>query len=542
MATATTVRVAIMAMLLLACTAKAQSAAIDCEATLVLTTGGLLCGGLVEAGSGQVAAYLGIPYGENTGGDGRFQPPVPRRPWAGVLRATRTGASCPQVALGEGGGAGMESEDCLVINVWAPFQPASGPRPVLVFVHGGGFLVGNATDALAAADVDWYNLDGRFLAAEHDLVVVSMNYRLGAFGFLAGVADAAGNQGILDQQLALRWVQDNIAVFGGDPGQVTLVGESAGGISVAVHLFGAPDSAPLFQRAIIESNPAGVGIHTMAEAQQQAERLLGNLDCLITFDRRACLLSKTVEEIQAAQAPELDLLNLVAYGSNALLSWMPVVDGVVIARQPLTAALDGSGGKPVIIGNNADEAFSFFNMLATDDLSPIMAEMVLDLLLGTGPARVIQLNYMVGAPDTAAAMLDGVGDYMFMCPAELAATAAEVGYHYRFVHVPQYVGGMTGGDLCHERACHAVELPYVFGTGRFTDGFSMADRAVSDRMMAAWAAFARGEGDAAEGLADWPAAQRTARGVPTLWLDDAWSVTDIPAPRCLAWEGFYRSR
>lgn len=549
MANAITLRAAVVlraalltALWLLTCAAMAQGSPPECQATMVLTSGGLLCGGVVDAGPGEVAAYLGIPYGEDTGGEARFLPPVPRRPWVGVLRATHTGASCPQVALGDGGGAPNQSEDCLVINVWTPLQRASTPRPVLVFVHGGGFLVGNATDALASEEVDWYNLDGRFLAAQHDLVVVSMNYRLGAFGFLAGVAGAEGNQGIQDQQLALRWVQDNIAVFGGDPRQVTLVGESAGGISVAVHLFAAPGSAPLFQRAIIESNPAGVGIHTMEEARQQGERLLGNTGCLLSFDRRACLLDKTMEEIQAAQAPELDLVHLVAHGSNALLAWMPVVDGRVIGQQPLLAALDGAGGKPVIVGNNADEAFSFFNMLASDDLDPIMAEIVLDLLLGTGPARMIQLNYMVGAPDTSAAMLDGVGDYMFLCPAELAAVAAEVGYHYRFVHVPQYVGGMTGGDLCHERACHAVELPYVFGTGRFAGGFSEADRAVSDRMMATWVAFARGEGDEDGGLLGWPTAGQGTLGVPTLLLDEAWSVQDVPAQRCKAWESFYRSR
>src|SRR5690625_550331 len=264
------------ATLLLGLTAQAFAADTECTAPDRTTSAGTVCGTAVDVAGTPVDAYLGMPYGEDTGGENRFAAPVPKSPWDGVFSATEPGAACPQVPLSVADGPGSpESEDCLVLNVWTPAAENTGADlPVLVFIHGGGFLVGTATDAPAAPDAGWYNLDGRFLAAEQGLVVVSFNYRLGAFGFLGGLPDFAGNYGILDQQLALRWVQDNIASFGGDPANVTLMGESAGGTSVAVHAFAAPDSSDLFRRAIIESNPAGFGVYEPGEARGQAERFL----------------------------------------------------------------------------------------------------------------------------------------------------------------------------------------------------------------------------------------------------------------------------
>ncbi|XP_009076545.1 PREDICTED: acetylcholinesterase, partial [Acanthisitta chloris] len=206
------------------------------------------------APSSRVAAFLGIPYAEPPVGPLRFAPPRPARPWLGVLEASSYPHACfqPVDTMFPGfGGSEMwnpnreMSEDCLYLNVWVPEPKPSNPAPVLVWIYGGGFYSG-------AASLDVY--DGRFLAQAEKVLVVSMNYRVGALGFLAlpGHPEAPGNVGLLDQRLALRWVQTNIASFGGDPNSVTLFGESAGAASVGLHLLtGAGGS--LFRRAILQS-------------------------------------------------------------------------------------------------------------------------------------------------------------------------------------------------------------------------------------------------------------------------------------------------
>ncbi len=514
----------------------------ECTSATVPTKSGDVCGVLVEAEGRLVAAYLGVPYGEDTGGTNRFAPPVPRAPWDGVLSAVRPGDACPQVRLqvAEGGPAQPQSEDCLFLNVWTPAEAPAAPLPVLVFIHGGGFLVGTATDSLASEDVDWYNIDGRFLAAEQRLVVVSMNYRLGAFGFLGGLDGFSGNYGILDQQLALRWVKENVAQFGGNPDQVTIVGESAGATAVAVHLFAAPGSAELFDRAIMESNPAGVGIYDQDQARAQAERFLRSAGCLVTLTRLSCLQSKSIEQLIEAQAPDISLLSLADRGVNTLLAWLPTVDGEVVTRQPLLAALDGASDKAFLIGNNDDEAFSFLGRFVTEDVNPLIGAALYEILFGDKVADMVQRDYVDGAADTATALLSGVGDYMFMCPAELTALASERGYHYRFSHPPEYSGGLTGGITCGERTCHAVELPYVFGTGRFPGGFSEADRAVSDQMMSLWSAFARGEADIGAAFRGWPAAVTADGTANTLVISSASAVEPFPSQRCAPWGEHYR--
>ncbi|NWZ88882.1 CHLE Cholinesterase, partial [Nesospiza acunhae] len=205
---------------------------------LVSTSSGAVRGFLVSAGpSSLAAAFLGIPYAEPPLGPLRFAPPRPARPWGGVLDALSYPHACfqPVDTMFPGfGGSEMwnpnreMSEDCLYLNIWAPAPRPKTPAPVLVWIYGGGFYSG-------AASLDVY--DGRFLAAAEGVLVVSMNYRVGALGFLAlpGHPEAPGNVGLLDQRLALRWVQANIAAFGGDPGAVTLFGESAGAASLVEH-------------------------------------------------------------------------------------------------------------------------------------------------------------------------------------------------------------------------------------------------------------------------------------------------------------------
>jgi len=201
-----------------------------------------------------VVNYLGIPYAEAPVGELRFAPPVARAGWDEPVGPIRTPVTCPQTALGIAGG----EEDCLIVNVHVP-DPAPVDAPVIVWIHGGAFLVNSGVG------LDRSTL-GDLLARDQGVIVVSMNYRLGPFGFFRQDGVAEGNQGILDQQLALRWVRDHVALFGGDPERVTLMGESAGGVSVCLHLL-APESRGLFHRAVTQSGLCDAELATLDEAE-----------------------------------------------------------------------------------------------------------------------------------------------------------------------------------------------------------------------------------------------------------------------------------
>jgi para-nitrobenzyl esterase len=224
-----------------------------------------------------VEAFLGIPYGAPATGAGRWAPPRPVSPWTGVRPAADPGPACPQPARPFSewahGPLPATDEDSLTVNVWRP--AGEGPaRPVLVFVHGGGWAIGWGSNAL---------LDGRHLALALDAVVVTLNYRLGSLGWLyhpdlaTSSGAPAGNWGLLDQKAALRWVADNIAAFGGDPARVTLAGESAGAGNV-LHLLTDPEAAPLFARALTLSPPLHELVVDRALGERWTEALLAHLD------------------------------------------------------------------------------------------------------------------------------------------------------------------------------------------------------------------------------------------------------------------------
>src|SRR5579885_771717 len=239
--------------------------------TLVETTSGKVQG--YEQGA--ITVWKGIPFAHPPIAHRRFLPPQPPHPWSGVLDATQFGPSALQSArLGTASASGgrSTSENCLTLNIWSPGADGQ-KRPVMVYIHGGGFVIGSASEPL---------YDGTSFATQHDIVVVTCNYRLGLLGFLylgdlAGDAYTQGNAALLDQITALQWVHDNIASFGGDPDQVTIMGESAGAMSIG-NLLAMPAARGLFARAILESGASSSMLLTREQAAGITQMVLKKLD------------------------------------------------------------------------------------------------------------------------------------------------------------------------------------------------------------------------------------------------------------------------
>ncbi|ERE75237.1 acetylcholinesterase-like protein [Cricetulus griseus] len=304
---------------------------------LVKVRGGQLRGIRLKAPGGPVSAFLGIPFAEPPVGSRRFMPPEPKRPWSGVLDATTFQNVCYQyVDTLYPGFEGTEmwnpnrelSEDCLYLNVWTPYPRPTSPVPVLIWIYGGGFYSG-------ASSLDVY--DGRFLAQVEETVLVSMNYRVGTFGFLAlpGSREAPGNVGLLDQRLALQWVQENIAAFGGNPMSVTLFGESAGAASVGMHILSLP-SRSLFHRAVLQSGtPNGPWATVGAgEARRRATLLARLVGCppggagSNDTELIACLRTRPAQDLVDHEWHVLPQESIFRF------SFVPVVDGDFLSDTP----------------------------------------------------------------------------------------------------------------------------------------------------------------------------------------------------------------
>ncbi len=296
-----------------------------------------------------VAEFLGIPYAAPPLGDLRFRPPQPHAPWSAPLQAKQFGSPCPQT---DRLGSGSTNEDCLFLNVFAPLRDGdgqkAGDRPVMVFIHGGSFSAGNGGVTPGGPDYT-----GTQIARQGGVVVVTMNYRLSLLGFLPAKAlesgGTSGNYGIEDQQMALKWVRDNIARFGGNPHDVTIFGQSAGGISVLYHLV-SPGSAGLFQRAIIESSDDGATV-PLAVGEQLYSGVVTSL-CGQASDVAACL----------RDVPVQTFLDLEQGGVNGA----PIIDGVVVPDLPTKLFASGMFNRvPVIAGTTGNEG-TYFITLATN--------------------------------------------------------------------------------------------------------------------------------------------------------------------------------
>ena len=446
---------------------------------------------------GSISVWKGIPFAQPPTGERRFRAPQPPEPWTGVREATAFSSMAPQVQEAPAGLVGANravdlrpmSEDCLSVNIWSPGAEGE-KRPVMVWIHGGAFTLGSASDP-------WY--DGTSFAANHNIVVVTLNYRLGILGFvylkdLAG-ADAGytGNCGLLDQIAALHWVRENIAAFGGDPDQVTVMGESAGAMSIGT-LLGMKASHGLFQRAILQSG-AGSDLTTRPRATNVAQALLAKLG--LETSQLAALADVPLEALLKIQ-PEL------GREFGGILAYSPMIDGETLPQHPSAMIAQGSAANVAILaGTNRDE-WRLFAMMSG---GPKVDEEQLTRIFGD-EARPALAVYTEARTDTSSelAWIDIMSDLVFRMPAirlaELQVRQGAPVWMYRFDWQSPAFGGVLG-------AAHAVELPFVWNTldpeisRRFT-GDSPSRQPLADLMHASWAVFIRSGNPAIASLPAWP--------------------------------------
>lgn len=456
---------------------------------------------------GGVVRFEGVPYAAPPVGALRFRPAQPHPGWSDVRDCTVAGPICPQgpspITAFLGGPPQRSDEDCLFVNVITPALD-DARRPVMVWIHGGGFVMGAGTEAL---------YDGASFVRRGGVVFVSLNYRLGELGWLdlttLDEAEAgSGNAGLSDQIEALRWVRDNIAVFGGDPDNVTIFGESAGAMSVGT-LLASPAARGLFHRAIAQSGAASMVLPPDAAAQacREVMRSVGASDI-------EGLREAPVEQLVAARAGLMARMFSGFDGadgapSGAWLPFGPVVDGHLLPAAPLDLIADASHPRvPLLVGTNAEEwkLFMLMDPATLDDAA--LEERARRVAGDAGPQIIEAYRDRLGgvSPNDLFGAL--AGDFIFHVPAARLADAWRSGpcagsvHQYLFSYRSTSMGGLLG-------ACHALEIPFVFdalgapGIEMFVGPGAPGDLATA--MQDAWLAFARSGDPGHDGIPPWPA-------------------------------------
>jgi para-nitrobenzyl esterase len=476
---------------------------------------------IAETAAGQIAGYMernvysfkGVPYGAPTAGNRRFLPPQPVAPWAGIKYAGDFGPICYQTGFlvdesRNYGNAKTEghirylpqSENCLVLNVWTPGLRDSGKRPVMVWLHGRGHYAGAASETM-------YN--GANMARRGNIVVVSVNHRLNVFGYLyldeigGKEFHGSGNAGELDIILALQWVKNNIEFFDGDPGNVTIFGQSGGGGKVC-NLMAMPAAKGLFQRAIVQSGPAMRGVEAK-DATNYAERLLAKLN----------IKANELDKLQQVPAQQLLLtadkifegprVNLTGRVMNDLMRFQPVVDGHYLPAHPFDpVAAPSTVNVPLVIGTARDENTTYLvadprrRRLTEEELRKRLTP-----LLGDRLEHVLGIYRKSRPNDTPWDLYCGITSEAFrrstirLAERKLKGGPAPV-YMYIFTYISNFLGGLF-------KAGHGTEIPFVFDN---TDDVPLAGDQpekyqLASAMSDAWIAYARTGNPNHSGIPKW---------------------------------------
>jgi len=485
--------------------------AVESSAVRVPTAGGWVEGEATE----RHRRFLGIPYAAPPVGPLRWRAPRPAQPWDGVRDATRPGSPCPQLGTTA---EPMGSEDCLYLNVTTP-RDARGKLPVLVFVHGGGLIQGFG----AASD------PGRMV--DRGAIVVTINYRLGALGFLRHPAlrdPYAGNFGLADQQAALRWVRGNIAAFGGDDRNVTLWGQSAGGFSVCAHLA-APGARGLFDKAIVQSGPCGNPLMTERTATRNGMSLAADLGCTDPATAEKCLRSRPIGEL--VRPSDREGLFGEVRRHRADVWWFPVAGTPAVPVQPLTALRLGTAADvPLIHGGTRDEMRAHVAQAYDFRGEPVTAAQYPEIvarLFGPYAAERILAVYPATdyvSPSVALATLltdyGGVTGTCTQLPAIDAAVRRAPVYAYEVAEPSQPVGGFPIG------AAHGTDLRFFLDTA---DRSTPPEAAFAERLIGHWTSFAR------TGDPGWPAYRRGTAEALSLAVARTGPVDLARTHRCDFW-------
>ncbi|PKN70618.1 MAG: hypothetical protein CVU54_04460 [Deltaproteobacteria bacterium HGW-Deltaproteobacteria-12] len=464
------------------------------KSNIIQIDSGPICGKVEEG----MRIFLGIPYAAPPVGELRWKPPQEVASWSQVKSYTDFGPSCPQPKQHD---SGKFKEDCLYLNVWTNSETLKKRLPVMVWVHGGAFNFGSA----AQPEYNGKNL------AQKGVVVVTINYRLGPLGFLAhpllskeSVHGTSGNYGLLDQIAALKWVQKNIAAFGGDPDRVTIFGQSAGSRSVSLLLI-SPMSAGLFHRAIAESGGPIIGSEylapafngNMANVSKMSQKLTAKLGCDKAPDVLAAMRAKSAQEWVEAADCKTDLFD------DEALFFAPVFDGFVLPKKPLAAFSGRQHDVPVIVGSTRNEG----NLYLADekDLSVEKYTSFLKSRFADNYKKALEIFPAHSAKDVAEAIDSVVTVAANAQPARYVAQSMErkksKAYLYQFTRRPDTALARKLG------VHHGAELAYIFGNLSKAEGYDDIDKDLSNKMMNYWVNFAKTGNPNGKHLPYWPAYQ-----------------------------------
>ena len=478
---------------------------------LATSPSGTVRGSTVPAGGTSIHRFLGIPYAQPPSGERRFRPPVPVPPWTGELDARSPGPAAPQnpeSPAPPGTKPRVWSEDgCLTLNIWTPGTD-DGHRPVMVWIHGGAYLLGSNSDAM---------YDGARLAAGTGAVVVAVNYRLGALGFLhlphllGSDFEDSSNLGLLDQLEALRWLRTNISAFGGDPANVTVFGESAGAAAIGT-LLGMPASEGLFRRAIMQSGTAE-RFRVPEDSAAITAEFLGL--CGLDASSAGSLLTLPAERLLDAQK---QLEQQIAAESYAVpLPFQPTVGTRSLPVPPLEAVRNGiNRGVDLLVGTNLNEGSFAVEMRPPGPADPDYPDRAAAVLAGAGiapahaPGYAEALTAVMCRKPTGRELLEAaIADSLYRQPSNSLLDArldsAQDGAGRNFAYLFTWPSPALGGKL---GACHALEIPFVFRHLDIPEAAFLtrgtAPQRLSELVSGAWAAFAR-TGSPDQQSLPWPA-------------------------------------